>query len=91
MKKYSKEFKESAVAVYEQGGVTYRQLGQELGVSKETLSKWVLQARKEKASVGECELDELKRLRSENKRLRMEREILKKAAAFFAKESTPRG
>ena len=36
-------------------------------------------------------MEELKRLRKENKRLRMEREILNAAAAFFAEESTPRG
>ena len=91
MKKYSEEFKESAVAVYEQGGVSYKQLAQELGVNKATLQKWVSDSRKASESLDACELEELKRLRKENKRLRMEREILKKAAAFFAEESTPRG
>lgn len=91
MKKYSQEFKESAVAVYEQGDVTYKQLAQELGVCKASLQKWVAESRKENEGLNEDELEELKTLRKENKRLRMEREILKKAAAFFAEESTPRG
>ena len=91
MKKYSQEFKESAVAVYEQGGVSYKQLAQELGVNKATLQKWVSESRKASVGLDTCELEELQRLRKENKRLRMERELLKKAAAFFAEESTPRG
>ena len=91
MKKYSQEFKESAVAVYEQGGVTYIQLAHELGIAVSTLEKWVKQVREGKSELSTLEIEELKRLRKENKRLRMEREILKKATAFFAEESTPRG
>lgn len=91
MKRYSQEFKDSAVAVYEQGDVTYEQLARELGVSKASLTKWVAESRGGNDSLNNGDLEELKRLRKENKRLRMEREILKKAAAFFAEESTPRG
>jgi transposase len=91
MKKFSQEFKDSAVAVYEQGGVTYRQLALELGVSQASLKKWVSDARQGETTLSGEDMEELKRLRKENKRLRIEREILKKAAAFFAEESTQRG
>ena len=63
MKKYSQEFKESAVSVYEQGGVTYKQLAQELGVSQASLQKWVAESRNESNALNSDELEELKTLR----------------------------
>ena len=57
-----------------------------LGLVKETLREWVRKAKKE-PGLREGEAEELKRLRVEVRRLKMEREILKKAAAFFAKEN----
>jgi transposase len=64
-----------------------------LGVSSTTLGNWVKADRVERGEAGPEELtaserEELRRLRRENAQLRMEREILKKAAAFFAQEST---
>ena len=83
MKRFSQEFKDSAVAVYEQGGVTYRELALELGVSQASLKKWVSDARQGETALSGEDMEELKRLRKENKRLRMEREILNVAATNF--------
>jgi transposase len=61
----------------------------DLGVGYSTLDRWIGRHRDQSASVsvvGESPADELKRLRRENQILREEREILKKATAFFAKE-----
>ena len=89
---YTQEFKEEAVKLIIQQGYSYAEAGRNLGVNPNLLSKW------KRGIEGSSSNDllpgnavaiqsELKRLRKENKRLRMEREILKKAAAFFAKES----
>jgi transposase len=87
-RKYTKEFKEEAVRLISEEGYSYAEAGRNLGVNPNLLSRW-------KREFEGIELDpgsaaamqaELKRLRKENKRLKMEREILKKAAAFFAKE-----
>jgi len=91
-KKYTKEFKEEAVKLITEQGYTYAEAGRNLGVNPNLISRW----KKEIEGVSGNELSpasavsvqaEIKRLRKENKKLRMEREILKKAAAFFAKES----
>ena len=69
------------------------QLAKDLGVSQQTLRTW---RRQEQVDVGEREgltteqLEELRRLRRENRTLQMEREVLKKAAVFFARESEGR-
>jgi len=87
-KKYTKEFKEEAVKLVVEQGYSIVEAARNLGVDPSTLGKW-----KNKAMAGSFSGDskntqeELRRLRKENKRLKMEREILKKAAAFFAKES----
>ena len=88
--KYSQEFKQNAVKLYLKGGVTYKQLASDLGISDASLEKWVREARRNNGVLSTSDYDELKLLRKENKRLREEREILKKAAAFFAEESTLR-
>ena len=88
---YTAEFKESAVKLATQSDQPVARTAEELGINKNTLYNWVgkYQQSKPKGSGRDDEhvYDELKRLRRENKRLMEERDILKKAAAYFAKES----
>ena len=91
--KYSPEFKHDAVELVRSSGESMRQVAADLGLSQQTLHNWVHQDRIDRGEgkPGElttAEKQELVRLRRENAQLRMEREILKKAAAFFAKETT---
>jgi len=79
------------VRLVEQSGKSMRQVAADLGLASESLRRWVQQARVDTGNgvdgaLTTEEREELRRLRRENATLRMEREILKKAAAFFAKE-----
>ena len=87
-KRYPKEFKEEAVALVTEQGYSVPEAAKSLGIGVGLLYTWKAKIEKEKAglSLKEDERDELKRLRREVKNLRMEKEILKKASAFFAKE-----
>jgi len=89
-RRYSREFKESAVKlVYEQGYAPV-EAAKSLGIDPATLRFW-LKKNPPPAQGAAPEMGlraELKRLREENKRLLMEREILKKATAFFAKHQS---
>ena len=83
---FTKEFKQDAINMILENGFSIAEVGRNLGVCPRLLSKWkkeLVQA--DSVDVATMKL-ELKRLRKENKRLEMEREILKKAAAFFASE-----
>lgn len=86
--KYTKEFKEEAVKLVTEHSYSQAEAGRNLGVSDKNINRWV-QASKSShalsASVS-TEQEELKQLRKEVSKLRLEREILKKAAAFFARE-----
>ena len=91
--KYNAEFRHDAVELVRNSDDSMRRIAADLGVSQETLRGWVNQDRIDRGEgkPGElttAEKQELVRLRRENAQLRMEREILKKAAAFFAKETT---
>jgi transposase len=92
-KKFAKEFKESAVKLVLQQGVTVQQAATELGVSMSALGKWVRDSRAKGASAfpGSGHLSpedqKIKDLEKKVRLLEMERDILKKATAFFAKES----
>ena len=92
-REYTPEFKHEAVKLVLEQGLTAAQAARDLGVGPTVLARWLQFARNdsEKSGVSEVltgsEQSELKRLRSENAVLRKEREILKKAAAFFAKET----
>ena len=91
-KKYTKEFRDEAVRLVNAAEKSLTQVGRELGVSHQTLWSWVHQAevdggRGEPEELTTTEREELRALRREVGRLREEREILKKATAFFAKES----
>ena len=89
---FTPEFKADAVRRCKAGDRSVSQVSRDLGLTETSLRKWVKQAdidaglgSTEALTTSECE--ELARLRREVKRLEMEREILKKATAFFAKES----
>lgn len=87
-KQYTKEFKEEAVALVLEQGYSVAQAAKSLGVGTSLLYKWKekIEAQRGGVALVEDEREELKRLRKEVKELRMEKEILKKASAFFAKE-----
>ena len=93
-KTYTKEFKQEAVRLLEKSGRPAAEIAMELGIRRNQLYKWKeqLQAKGEQAFSGNRgrpkkeSQNELTNLRQENERLKEELEILKKAAAYFAKE-----
>jgi transposase len=91
---YGREFKLEAVRLVTEQGYSVSQAAESLGVSANLLRTWreKLGQKGEEAFPGKGRLtttdEELRKLRDENRRLRMERDILKKATAFFAKESS---
>ena len=91
-KQYSKQYKVDAVKLVTEQGYRVSEAARNLGVHHSSLRRWKMQyeSNGNQAFPGKGhmtpEKEELYRLRKENKRLRMEREILKKAAAFFANE-----
>ena len=87
-KKYTKEFKQEAARLVIEGGYTQVKAAKNLGVTSNNINKWVMEAKGTNAPqpTKTPESIELSRLRKENQQLRLEREILKKAAAFFANE-----
>ena len=88
---YTPEFKSEAVRLVFEQGLSIAQVGKDLGICKTVIREWVNKARDSgqapAAPAASSIEEELRRLRRENAILREEREILKKAAAFFAKES----
>ena len=86
---YSEEFKADAVKLILEERYKPSEASRNLGVSQKTLRDWVKKKQTSlmKPGAEESQQKELKRLQEENRRLKMEREILKKAAAFFAREN----
>ncbi len=90
---YTSEFKQDAVKLVVEQQYSCPEVGRRLGIAASNVSRWVRQYRQDQQDLSEGgiprkELEaEICRLKKENKRLEMEREILKKAATFFAKES----
>jgi len=91
--KYPEQFRRDAVELVASSGRSLREVGQQLGVNHETLRNWVNAAKQveagqrddaEQISAGERE--ELRRLRKKVAELELEKEILRKAAQYFAKE-----
>jgi len=85
---YSDEFKKEALALVTEQGYSVSEAATSLGITAKLLYNWKAKFEQEQLGVGldEDERSELKRLRKEVKTLKMEREILKKASVFFAKE-----
>ena len=92
--RFAKEFEEEAVRLVRTSGRTKRKIADDLGVGVSTLTRWLANSRDRRIEAakrpppGEEVAVELKRLRRENEVLRQERDILKKATAFFAKEGS---
>lgn len=87
---FTDEFKRDAVALVIDEGRRVIDVARSLGVGEGTLGNWVRQARVDRgdrAGVTTSERTELVELRRENARLRMERDLLKRATAFWVKES----
>ena len=88
-RRFSKEFKVSAVRLVTEQGYAVSQAAKNLGVDPASLRGWLKKfapSPQDDQSQGAVQA-ELRRLREENRRLTMERDILKKATVFFAKES----
>ena len=84
-RKFSKVFKREAVELFRTSGKGISQVARELGVRPSVLAAWLRMVEgEEKTGLSPDELEELKDLRKENARLKMEVEILGKATAFFA-------
>lgn len=86
-RRYSREFKASAVRMVTEQGLSQAQASQRLGVSASALCSWMRQLAPGGQLTDQQMQAKLRELEQENRRLRMEREILKKAATFFASES----
>ena len=90
---FTPEYKAEAVGLVRDGEKSIPAVAHDLGLSESALRRWVLQSetdagRGDAKELTSPERAELTQLRRDNRQLRMEREILKKATAFFAREST---
>jgi transposase len=90
---YAPEYRAEAVRLVREGGRNPEQLARDLGCTAQSIRNWVRQADldtgRRSDGLTSAERDELRRLRAENRILRLERDLLKKAAAFFAQDSDP--
>ena len=89
-RKFSDEFKRDAVEIVNSSDKSIAQVARELGIYDSTLGSWVKQDEIDRGvrdGVSTSEREEVTELRRENARLRMERELLKRAVAFWVRES----
>ena len=91
-RRFSEEYKAETVRLLQRSDKSIGKMARELGIGETALRRWVEQAEIESGrgpagALKRSEREELVELRRENQRLRMEREILKKATAFFAREN----
>lgn len=92
-RKFTREFKDGAVKLVMDEDKGIPEVAKDLDLTESALRTWVERAKEARGegrpgTLLQEEREELARLRAENRQLRMERELLKKAAAFFAKETT---
>lgn len=91
-KRYPKEFRRQMIELH-RAGRSIPSLAREFGPSQWAISRWVRQAARDESHGGggltTAEREELVKLRRENRQLKLEREILSKAAAWFAQETAP--
>lgn len=90
-RKFDQEFREGAVRIVRETGKSIAQVARDLGVNEGTLGHWFAQDRAEREGINGLsveDIDELKRLRSENAELRMERDVLKRSVVLWVKEAT---
>ena len=93
---YTRELREEAVRLVTEGGFTVREVGERLSIPYQTIKYWLKMDKKgmlpgvgkQQKALSEIEM-ELLRVKRELAEVKMERDILKKAAAYFAKESLP--
>ncbi|MCB1697982.1 MAG: transposase [Halioglobus sp.] len=92
-KQYSKEFKLDAISLVTDQGYTITEAARSLELNRSVLQRWIKESESDEGQAfrgnGKLTPDqaEIRRLKEENRRLKMEKEILKKATVFFAKET----
>jgi transposase len=92
-REYTKEFKRDAISLVNEQGYSQSEAAKSLGIKPALLSRWIKEYKEDEGNAfrGKGKLraedEEIRQLREEVKRLKMEKEILKKAAVFFAKET----
>lgn len=92
-KKFPEEFQRDVVAVARRGGATRAEVAADFGISESTLKRWLARADVDdgiKDGLTTAEQNELVQLRRRMRRLEMENEILRRAAAYFAAETLPK-
>jgi transposase len=91
---YPKEFRRDVIAVARKGDQTIAQIARDFGVSESCIARWLKVADREdglagRSSTGESE-SELRELRKRNKQLEQENEVLRRATAYFARDTLPK-
>ena len=92
-KKYTKEFKLDAISLVRDQNLSITEASRNLGIGNQMLGRWIKEAENEDGQAFRAngkltpDQEEIRKLKSQVKRLEMEREILKKATVFFAKET----
>jgi transposase len=92
-KAFPREFRDDVVAVARKGEAAISQIAKDFGISESCLHRWLQQADVEdgvRPGVTSAESAELRELKKRNRLLEQENEILRRAAAFFARESLPK-